>query len=211
MQTTQTSTFRQVLTFPTRSLRRLYDWTIRWGDSRYAQGALFTLAFAESSFFPIPPDVLLVAMTVANRFKWWFFAALTTVGSVLGAVLGYYIGLALYETVALPIVQFYHLDRHFEALEAAYNQNAILAVFTAAFTPIPFKAFTIAGGLFHIALTDLLIGSILGRAGRFFLVAGLLRLFGHRIALLIEKYFDILSLLFVVLLVGGFVFITQFR
>lgn len=196
--------FKTFVMWPSNTMYRLYHWTLKWGRTKYATFSLFILAFAESSFFPIPPDVLLIAVTVSNRGKWWFYATVATIGSVLGAILGYYIGYAVYGTVGEPIVQFYHLDKHFETVRAAYENNAFLALFTAAFTPIPFKVFTVAGGLFQISLTDLILGSILGRAGRFFAVAFALRIFGKKVEDTIEKYFNILSIAFIILLVGGF-------
>lgn len=194
---------------PTRLLRKLYNWTLHWSKTKNAKVALFVLAFAESSFFPIPPDVLLIAMTVAHRIKWWLYASIATIGSVLGGVLGYYIGFALFETVGQQIVDFYHLQKYFEIVQVKYEQNAFLAVFTAAFTPIPFKVFTIAGGVFQIKLSALIIGSLFGRAGRFFAVALALRIFGEKISRAIEKYFDILSLLFMALLIGGFLILRM--
>jgi membrane protein YqaA with SNARE-associated domain len=189
---------------PSRAMRALYDWTIGWSRTRQAPWALFGIAFAESSFFPVPPDVLLIPMALASPRRWWLTALVCTAGSVLGAVLGYYIGLAFYETVGVRIVDFYHLQAAMEAVGQRYSENAFAAVFTAAFTPIPFKVFTIAGGVFQIPLGMLLAGSAVGRAGRFFLVAGLLRLFGEPVQRFIEKYFDLLSLLFVALLIAGF-------
>lgn len=191
-------------------MRRLYNWTLHWSKTKNAKVALFGLAFAESSFFPIPPDVLVIAMTVAHRAKWWFYASIATVGSVLGGVLGYYIGFALFQTIGQPIVDFYHLQKYFEIVQVKYNENAFLAVFTAAFTPIPYKVFTIAGGVFHINLATLIVGSLLGRAGRFFAVAFALNLFGDKISKAIEKYFDILSLVFMALLIGGFLLLRMF-
>jgi len=185
-------------------MRALYDWTIGWSRTRQAPWALFGIAFAESSFFPVPPDVLLIPMALASPRRWWLTALVCTAGSVLGAVLGYYIGLAFYETVGVRIVDFYDLQAAMEAVGQRYSENAFAAVFTAAFTPIPFKVFTIAGGVFQIPLGMLLAGSVVGRAGRFFLVAGLLRLFGEPVQRFIEKYFDLLSLLFVALLIAGF-------
>lgn len=194
---------------PNRVMRKLYNWTLKWGKTKNAKFALFGLAFAESSFFPIPPDVLLIAMTVANRFKWWIFATIATTGSVLGGIAGYFIGLLLFGTIGQAIVDFYHLQRYFEVVQVKYAENAFLAVFTAAFTPIPFKVFTIAGGVFQIPLPSLVIGSLFGRAGRFFAVALALRIFGEKISNAIEKYFDILSLLFMVLLIGGFLLLRM--
>lgn len=191
--------------WPSQQLYRLYQWTIDWSKSKYAKLSLFLLALTESSFFPIPPDVLLIAMTVADRFRWWLYASIATVGSVLGAALGYYIGYALYGSIGEPIVEFYHLEQYFDTVRDRYEGNTALAMFTAAFTPIPFKVFTIAGGVFSVSLPAMLLGALLGRAGRFFLVALALRMFGKAIADSIEKYFNILSFLFVILLIGGFV------
>jgi membrane protein YqaA with SNARE-associated domain len=198
-----TSPFLRFFLIPSKLMRKMYDWTIHWSKTRYAKISLFALAFAESSFFPIPPDVLLIAMTVAHRYKWWIFATLATVGSVTGAIFGYYIGLGLYESVGKPIIHFYHLGKFFELVQSKYDENTFLAVFTAAFTPIPFKVFTIAGGIFHVSISEFLIGSLLGRAGRFFAVALLLRIFGYKISNLIEKYFDLFSFAFMGLLIGG--------
>jgi len=195
---------KRLATAPSRAMRALYDWTIGWSRTRQAPWALFGIAFAESSFFPVPPDVLLIPMALASPRRWWLTALVCTAGSVLGAVLGYYIGLAFYETVGVRIVDFYDLQAAMEAVGQRYSENAFAAVFTAAFTPIPFKVFTIAGGVFQIPLGMLLAGSVVGRAGRFFLVAGLLRLFGEPVQRFIEKYFDLLSLLFVALLIAGF-------
>lgn len=199
------------LTLFSKALRKLYDWTIRWSKTKYANLSLFLLAFSESSFFPVPPDILLIAATVANRFKWWIFASIATIGSVLGGIVGYYIGVGFFETVGKQIINFYHLEDYFEIVGNRYSQNAFLAVFTAAFTPIPYKVFTIAGGVFKIPLQDLVIASILGRGGRFFIVAAALRIFGKRISDVIEKYFDIFSLAFVALLIIGFLLIRLLK
>lgn len=201
----------RVIRSPFTLFRFLYDWTVGWAGSRQAPWALFLVAFTESSFFPVPPDVLLIPMVVARQARWWRIALICTLGSLTGAVLGYYIGVALYETVGVRIVEFYDLEHLMEVVGERYQHDAFLAVFTAAFTPIPFKVFTIAGGVFKISLPMLLFGSLLGRAGRFFIVAGLLRLYGERIQRNIEKYFDILSIAFVVLLVGGFLLLKYVR
>lgn len=205
------SPFLRVILLPSKGMRKLYDWTLSWAHTRHAKAGLFTLSFAESSFFPIPPDVLLIAMTVAHRVQWWIFATIATVGSVAGGVFGYYIGLMLFESIGQQIVSLYHLEKYFEVVQVKYEQNAFLAVFTAAFTPIPYKVFTIAGGVFQIPLHELIIGSLFGRAGRFFAVAGALRIFGRKISDTIEKYFDIFSFAFMILLIGGFVIIRFLR
>jgi len=201
------NTLTRILKTPSRLLRRLYDWTLHWAKTPKAKGALFGIAFIESSFFPVPPDILLVAMTIAKPKKWLAYASLCTLGSVLGAILGYAIGWGLFETVGQWIVTTYHLEDAMVLVGQKYQENAFLAVFTAAFTPIPFKVFTIAGGLFRINLATLLVASLIGRSGRFFLVAASLRLFGKRIADTIEKYFDVISLAFAALLIGGFILI----
>ncbi len=196
-----------MLLIPSRLMRKLYDWTLHWAKTPYAKISLFTLAFAESSFFPIPPDVLLLAMTVAHRVKWWVFATIATAGSVLGGVFGYFIGLIFFQALGKPILEIYHLQEVFDKVGVLYSQNAFLAVFTAAFTPIPYKVFTIGGGFFQIPIEQLVIGSMFGRAARFFAVAGALRIFGRQISQSLEKYFDIVSLAFMALLIGGFVFV----
>lgn len=193
-----------VIKAPLRWFRKMYGWTIHWSKTKNAPYALFGIAFIESSFFPIPPDVLLIAMVVAERKKWLINAAICTFGSVLGALLGYFIGRGLFETVGKLIVDTYHLEAVVAMIGRKYQENAFLTIFTAAFTPIPYKAITITAGLFKISLPILIIASIIGRAGRFFLVAGSLRIFGEKIQNSIEKYFDIFSIMFVILLVGGF-------
>jgi membrane protein YqaA with SNARE-associated domain len=201
----QESSLAYIAKWPTRTMYQLYQWTIKWAQTGYAKLALFLFALTESSFFPIPPDVLLIAMTVADRFKWWLYASIATIGSVLGAAIGYYIGYALFGSVGQMIVDFYGLQEYFATVQERYEQNVTLAIFAAAFTPIPFKVFTLAGGVFAVSLPHMLIGALLGRAGRFFAVALALRVFGKVIADSIERYFNILSILFLVLLVGGFV------
>jgi membrane protein YqaA with SNARE-associated domain len=196
---------------PARLLRKLYDWTVGWSKTKRAPYALFGVAFVESSFFPVPPDTLLIPMILGNRQRWFAFAAICTLGSVIGAFFGYLIGWVLWESVGQPIVDFYHLQASMELVREQYTENAFLAILTAAFTPIPFKLFTIAAGLFKISPMVLLVASCIGRASRFFLVAGLLRIFGRKISDSIEKYFDILSLLFLALLIGGFLAIRYLR
>jgi len=190
-------------------LRIMYDWTLRQARTPQACWALFGVAFIESSVFPVPPDVLLVAMTTARRGKWFQYAAICTVGSVLGALLGYSIGFFLYETVGKWIINTYNLQEVMTVIGRKYNENAFFTVFTAAFTPIPYKAITIAAGVFRISLSMLLLASVIGRAGRFFIVSGAIRIFGARVQQTVEKYFDILSVVFIVLLVGGYLLLKH--
>lgn len=196
-----------ILRAPNRWIKKMYNWTIHWAKTGQAPYALLGVAFMESSFFPIPPDVLLIAMVMAERKKWLRYATICTIGSVLGALFGYLIGWGFYEAVGKIIVNTYKLQPMVDKVGRMYADNAFLTVFTAAFTPIPYKVITIAAGLFKISIATLVIASIIGRAGRFFLVAAALRIFGKKIEDSIEKYFDILSLVFVILLVGGFVFL----
>jgi membrane protein YqaA with SNARE-associated domain len=189
---------------PRRWLRGLYDWTIRWTETRWALTALALIAFAESSFFPIPPDVLLIAIVAANASRWLTAALLTTAGSVAGAVLGYYIGAALMATLGQPIVDFYHAQSAWDQVEAFYDTWGVWFLAGAAFTPIPFKVATIAAGATGMPLLPFIIVSALGRGARFFIVAGLLRLYGQPIRAFLEKHFDAMALLFLVLLLGGF-------
>lgn len=192
------------ITAPGRAMRRLYDWTIQWSRSRHAPYALFGISFMESSFFPVPPDALLIPMVVARRERWLQHALICTLGSVLGALLGYAIGMFLFEAVGKPIAAMYNLHAQMETVGRHYQDNAFLTVLTAAFTPIPYKVITIAAGLFEVSLATLMIASAVGRASRFFLVAGLLRIFGKPIADTLERHFNIFSLVFMALLIGGF-------
>ncbi|MDD5021230.1 MAG: DedA family protein [Endomicrobiaceae bacterium] len=194
----------KILAYPLTLSRKMYDWTINWAKTKYAEYALFCISFAESSFFPIPPDVLLIPMVISDKKKWFRTALICSVGSILGAMLGYYIGYALFELVGQKIVDLYNLQHVVEMLRQRYQEHAFITVFTAAFTPIPFKAITITAGLFKISIFSLFIGSAIGRSARFFIVAGLIRIFGEKIQVFIEKYFNLLTVVFVVLLVGGF-------
>lgn len=182
----------------------LYHWTLKWAAHPHATWMLFFISFIESSVFLIPPDVLLIPMTLAEPRKWFRFALITTSASVLGGIAGYYIGYGLWETVGKPVIEFYKFEEAMIAVGAQYRANAFWAIFTAAVTPIPYKVFTISAGLFHISLTTLVVASIVGRGFRFFMVAWLIRAYGDPIKVFIEKYFDILTIAMAVLLVGGF-------
>ena len=177
---------------------------IRWAETPHGALALFLIAFAESSFFPIPPDPLLIALVLGVRKRWWWFAAICTAGSVLGGVLGYWIGAAFFDTLGQPIINFYHAQELFEKVKLQYETYDYWIVGAAAFTPIPYKVFTIASGVFKINLLGFSLVSLLGRGARFFLVAGILFFCGAWVRERIEKYFDLFSILFVVLLVAGF-------
>ena len=167
----------------------------------------FLLAFAESSFFPVPPDILLIALSLSINRKAFYYALICTVGSVLGGIVGYYIGMYGYEAIGKPIVDFYHGQDVMNAIKLKYDQYGFLGILIAAITPIPYKVFTIASGVFNFDFLLFVLASIIGRSLRFFIVAGLIWKFGHPIREFIDKYFNLLACIFVVLLVGGFLLI----
>ncbi|MDQ7783976.1 MAG: YqaA family protein [Desulfomonilaceae bacterium] len=173
----------------------------------YAVPALFLLAFSESSFFPVPPDVLLIALAISIPSKAFYFAAVCSVGSVLGGMLGYLIGYEFMEVVGNRIVAFYGFMDKWQAVGELYNNYAAWAVAIAGFTPIPYKVFTIAGGAFKIDFLVFVLASFVSRSARFFLVSTLIYYFGPPIKSFIDKYFNTLAIVFAVLLVGGFVLV----
>lgn len=187
-------------------VRKLYDWVLHWAHTPYGTPALGGLAAAESSFFPIPPDPLLMALAISRPNRSLWYALVCAASSVLGGAIGYLIGWQLWSVIAdfffNHVPGFTHEAFDFVALK--YNENAFWAVFTAAFTPIPYKVFTIAGGVFQINFLEFMIASAIGRSMRFFLVAGMIWKFGEGIKGFIDKYFDWLALAFTVLLIGGF-------
>ncbi len=188
-------------------LRRMYDWVLHWAETPFSGWALFLLAFAESSFFPIPPDVLLIALAVATPSKAFKHALICSVGSVLGGALGYAIGYQFMQSVGLKIVTFYGLNYQIDYIQSLYQQYDAWAVGIAGFTPIPYKIFTIAAGMFKIDFGIFILASVISRSARFFLVGGLIYVFGPAIQRFIDRYFDLLAIAFTVLLVLGFVII----
>lgn len=196
-------------------LKKLYDWVLHWADTKWGAVALFVLAFAESSFFPIPPDVLLIALCLGVVARSFRYAAIAVTGSVIGAIVGYYIGQYVWisggEFTALAnfffdkIPGFSH-EIYYE-VQDLYTQYDFWVVFTAGFTPIPFKVITITSGVFDLNLPIFIIASIISRGARFFLIAALIWKFGPSIKSFIDKYFNLLAILFTVLLIGGFIVI----
>ena len=189
-------------------LRGLYDRTMSLARTRHAERALAGVSFVESSFFPIPPDVLLIPMVLSERAKWIRYALICTAASVVGALLGYAIGAFLYDVVGQPILQFYGSESSFEKISAWYNEWGGWGVLFAAITPFPYKVLTIFSGATGLNLVTFTVVSIIGRGIRFFLVSCLLYKFGEPIRLFIEKYLGLLFTLFMVLLIGGFVAIS---
>lgn len=196
-----------VFDYPRAKIRALYRWVVGWADTRQSEWALAGISFVESSFFPIPPDPLLIAMTVAQPRKYMRYAVICTVASVLGGLAGYLIGWVLFDTIGRWIIDGYGLQQAFETVGQRYSENAFLAVFTAALTPIPYKVFTIAAGVFLVNVPVFVLASVLGRGLRFFAVAILMHHFGQRYKDAIEKYVDLLSLAFVALLILGLVLV----
>ena len=186
-------------------LRQLYNWVLSWGNSKYGILALFLFAFIESSFFPIPPDVLLMALCLSQPSKAFWYAFVTTVGSVLGGLFGYFIGYALYETIGKLIIAALGYQAAFESVGKLFAENAFLAIFGAAFTPIPYKVCTIAAGVWGIPLPIFVLASLLGRAGRFFAVSALLYFAGPKLKNFIDEYFNIVTFAAFLLLIGGFI------
>ena len=190
-------------------LRRLYDWVLHWAETPYGAPALFGLALAESSFFPIPPDPLLIALCLGAPALSLRFAANATFASVLGGVIGYGIGAGAWHLlqdwffVYVPGVS----AESFARVQGLYERYDFWAVFIAGLTPIPYKVFTLSAGVFSISFPVFVIASVLSRGLRFFMLAGLIFYFGEPITKFIDKYFNLLAWVFGLLLVGGFVLI----
>lgn len=190
-------------------IRKLYDWVLHWADTPYGVLALFLIAFAESSFFPLPPDPLLLALCLGAAKRSLRFAAIATLASVAGGVLGYALGAGAWTLLEpwffsyVPGVS----QEAFDGVQAFYNEHGFAAVFLAGLTPIPYKVFTLASGVFGINFGSFLLASILSRGFRFFLIAGLVYKFGAPIERFIDQHFDKLVILFSLLFVGGFLVI----
>lgn len=192
-------------------IRRLYDWTIHWAQTPHSMWALFILAFCESFFFPIPPDVLLIALAVALPAKSFRYAWICSIGSVLGGCFGYLIGYEFFEYVGKPIISFYNITDVFDTVRMYYQNNAFFWISVAGFTPIPYKVFTIAAGVCEVNIFILILASAISRSARFFMVAGLFYVFGPKIKVFIEKFFNIFTIVFIILLISGFVAIKYLK
>jgi membrane protein YqaA with SNARE-associated domain len=186
-------------------MRRIYDWMMRMAADKRAPGALALVSFIESSFFPIPPDVMLIPMVLSRREKAWWYATIATVASVLGGLLGYAIGYYFYDAIGLPILKFYGREHALDTFIEFVHTYGVAAVIIKGMTPIPFKVVTIAAGVAKMDLAAFIGASIVARAMRFYLVAALLYFFGEPIRAFIERRLTLVTTVFVVLLVGGFV------
>jgi membrane protein YqaA with SNARE-associated domain len=186
-------------------LRSLYERTLAAAGHRHASAWLALVSFVESSIFPIPPDVMLIPMVLADRTKWIRIAAICTLASVLGGLAGYAIGLFLFDTIGQALLDLYGYGEKFAAFGEMYNEWGAWIVFGAGVTPFPYKVITIASGVTRLDLLVFVIASVLARGLRFFLVCGLLWRFGPAIRSFLEKHLGPLTVLFFVLLIGGFV------
>jgi membrane protein YqaA with SNARE-associated domain len=186
--------------------RKLYDWMLHWADTPYGPLALFLLALAESSFFPIPVDPLLIALCLGALKKSWRFALITSLASVTGGMIGYLIGFGIWEVVDSFFFKYVpgFSESIFERVMTNFNEYGFWYVFAAGFTPIPYKVFTIASGVFKLNFFLFVIASTISRSLRFFAIAALFRKFGPEIKSFIDKYFNLLAILFFILLLGGF-------
>jgi membrane protein YqaA with SNARE-associated domain len=188
-------------------MRRVYDRCMEWISGRHGEWILFLIAFVESSFFPIPPDVFLIAMCVAIPAKAFRYAIICSVGSVLGGALGYGLGFWFMDGIGMSIIDWYGFTEKYSLVQHYFKEYDVWIVGTAGFTPIPYKLFTITAGVVHANFVTFMAVSLLARAARFFLVAGLIWKFGPQIRYFINRYFNILSIVFVILLAGGFLLI----
>lgn len=188
-------------------LRRLYNWTMALAASPYALWALAAVSFMESSFFPIPPDVIMIPMIIAAPRRAFLIAGIAVVSSVLGGLLGYYIGAVLFDLIGQPIFDFYGKSDAVAAFSVKFNAYGAWAVLVAGVTPFPFKVITIMSGVTGLSLPVFIVSAIIARALRFFLVAALLWKFGAPIRDFIERRLGLMFVIFCVLLFGGFLLI----
>jgi membrane protein YqaA with SNARE-associated domain len=187
----------------------MYKRVLGWAGHRHASYYLTGTSIAESSFFPVPVDVLLAPMVLARREKAWWYAMLATVGSVIGAVIGYYIGLFLFEQVAQPIIDFYHFQEKFVYVQELFSEYGVWIIFIAGFSPIPYKIFTITAGVVGMPLLPFILTSLVARGARFYLVAGLVYAGGDKIDAVLEKRIEQIGWASIVVIVLA-VFIYKF-
>ncbi len=185
-------------------LRRLYDWVLHWAETPYGTPALFLLAFCESSFFPLPPDILLIALAVAIPKKSFQYALVCSIGSLLGGCLGYLIGWEFMAAIGDTIIKLYGFGEKYSYVQDLYTRYDAWVIGVAGFTPIPYKVFTIAAGAFKINFIIFFIASLISRSARFFLIGGLIYKFGAPIQQFIDRYFNPLVIVFTLLLILGF-------
>lgn len=197
---------------PRRSLiRRCYDWTLSWADHPQAHLALFLIAVIEASVFPIPPDVLLIALALGRPDLGLRLAGLATGGSLLGAALGYGIGMMLFTSVAKPLLAFYGAMAEFNHVQSLFAEYGLWFVLIAGFSPIPFKVVTIAAGTFGLSFAGFMAAALFSRGARFYLEGGLLRWGGDRLRGFVERHFELMTVLVVLLIASGFLALWLWR
>lgn len=184
--------------------RRIYDHTLNLASRKNALTWLFVISFIESSFFPIPPDIMIIPMVLATPKKAYKIAGVATVASVLGGYFGYFIGVYGFELIARPLLEFYGYMKQFGEFENYYHEYGAWIVFGAGITPFPYKIITIASGVVRLDLVVFTIASVIARGMRFYFIAWLLKRFGDPMKVFIEKNLNLLSILFLLLLIGGF-------
>lgn len=190
-------------------LRRLYDWTLRQAEHQHARWVLLSVSFAEASFFPLPPDILLLPMVLARRAMAFSLAGICTVGSVIGGLLGYAIGALLMDTVGQWVMQTYHLEKAFQTFHEQFNHYGVWVILAKGLTPIPFKLVTIASGAAHFDLGLFVLSAALTRGARFYLVAWLGKAFGDPIKIFVERYLNWVALGVLALIIIGFVVVLR--
>ncbi len=188
-------------------LRRCYHWTLSWADHPQAQVALFFIAIIEASIFPIPPDILLIALALGRPELGIRLALLATAGSAVGACIGYIIGMLLFVSVAKPVLEFYGAMEQFYHVQALFNEYGLWVVLIAGFSPVPFKVITIAAGAFGLPFSGFMAATFISRGARFFIEGGLLQWGGERLRVLVERHFEVLTVAVVMLVIAGFVFL----
>lgn len=185
-------------------INSLYNWTLAKAAHPKAHWFLAIVSFIESSIFPIPPDVILIPMILSKRSKAWYYAIICTISSVMGALVGYFIGVFLFDTIGNIILEIYNYNEEFKEINKFYQQHGILLVFGGGFTPFPYKLITIASGVFGLSLPLFILASIISRGGRFFILALLLWYFGPLSKKFIEKHLGKLTIIFFLLFLVGF-------
>jgi membrane protein YqaA with SNARE-associated domain len=183
----------------------LYEWTLKWAEHKFAPRILAALSFAESVFFPIPPDVLLAPMVMAQREKAWHFAAITTIASVLGGIVGYGLGYLMFEPWIQPIITEFGYQARFDKAMLWFSEWGVWVVFIAGFSPIPYKLFTVSAGFLSMAFLPFLIASAVGRGMRFFMVAGIIRWGGAAMEKKLKQWVDFLGWLVVISIVVAYI------
>jgi len=184
---------------------KVFNWFKEKSESKYSLWWLLGIAFMENSFSPIPPDPFLAIMLAAKKKSWALYCALTTVASVLGSIFAYFIGFFFFQTIGHPLVVFYNLESQFDMVGQLFNKHLFWTMFAISFTPVPDKVFTMAAGLLRVSLPVFTLAIALGRGLRFFMVGIIMRFFGEKIGNLIFKYFDIATILVIILIVAYFV------